>query len=123
MSKLKSRATMFVAAVAVVATSLVGIVVPAQPASAAEVSGCHLIGCVFVNTGAKNYSNHTQSVETISMGGYGFLETWGNGFYQTAYGNSHTWGIGRWVASGTYVCGAVSVPGVPRRIACIYISV
>lgn len=97
-----------------------------QPAKAAYITGCYKISCFEVFTGSKNYTNHTQLVQHInvmSMGGSGFIEAWGDGFYRSTNGNSASWDINVWARSGTYVCGAVTVPNVPRRVACMAIKV
>ncbi|QQR52582.1 hypothetical protein IPG36_00405 [bacterium] len=98
----------------------------AAPVQAAHFSGCHKVSCLEVFTGAKNTQNRTQLVQQVSvysMGGSGFLEIWGDGFYKSKNGSSGTWDINMWARSGTNVCGAVTLPGVPRRIACMTIKV
>lgn len=105
--------------------SIGGSVLPTA-AEAAQVTGCHMVACLIVYTGAKNYSNHTQlvqQVEVYSMGGSGFIEAWGQTFYRSTHGSQGVWTINQWEPSGSGVCGAVTLPGVPRRIACITISV
>lgn len=81
---------------------------------------------VDVYTGGKNYSNHTQWVDTIEvyLGSGNTVEAWGDGFYRKASGTRARWYIGRWVRSGTYVCGATNISGsTGRKIACISIRV
>ena len=92
------------------------------------VSGCHLTVCIDVWTGAKNYSNHTQFLQAIdvtALASASKLEAWADGYYGAVYNTqSLTFWVNRWVRSGTYVCGAATIRGVPdRRIACVYISV
>lgn len=103
-----------------------GPLISPPTASAAYVTGCHKIACVEVFTGSKNYANRTQYVNQVtvfSTAGSGFLEIWGDGFYKSKNGSSGTWAIHKWARSGTYVCGAVTVQNVPRRVACIAIRV
>jgi hypothetical protein len=114
----------------VLATSLLYLQPAAQAAAKprnATVQGCHLIACITVYTGSKNYGNHTQwvsGIEVTSLGGNGHLEAWTQNFYNQSWGTGDVYyAINRWVATGNYVCGAVTVPGVDRRIACIGISV
>lgn len=81
---------------------------------------------VDVYTGSKNYSNRTQWVDTIEvyLGSGNKVEAWGDGFYRSASGKRARWYIGRWVRSGTYVCGATNITGSSqRKIACISIRV
>ena len=81
---------------------------------------------VDVYTGSKNYSNRTQWVDTIEvyLGSGNKVEAWGDGFYRSAGGQRARWYIGRWVRSGTYVCGATNISGSSqRKIACISIKV
>ncbi len=98
----------------------------ASPASA-MVNACGSARlCIDVYTGSKNYSNRTQYVDVVDVytgSGTAYLETWGDGFYQTASNSASTrFYIRRWVRSGTYVCGAGTSYG-KRTIACIAIRV
>ncbi|MEA2493880.1 MAG: hypothetical protein QOJ29_1791 [Thermoleophilaceae bacterium] len=72
---------------------------------------------IWVGTGAKNYSNHTQWVSyiTVMTGSQGTcpskLEAWTYGFYvaqQVCGPAAVTWYISKWVPTGNNVCGASS---------------
>jgi hypothetical protein len=87
---------------------------------------------IWVGTGAKNYSNHTQWVSyiTVMTGSAGAcpgkLEAWTSGFYvaQPVCGSTATtWYISRWIPSGNGVCGASLNRYGGRDIACISITV
>lgn len=71
---------------------------------------------VVVETGAKNYSNHTQYVVGISVlppdnGAWcDTVDAWTQNWYHgqvTGCSNGYWFYIERWVASGNYVCGRV----------------
>ena len=121
--------TILLAATLAASASLGALAVAAEPASAAIVRGCTSGFCIDVDTGSKNYSNHTQWVGWVYAypGGNGFsrIEVWADGFYQAKPGNAGQWFyVGRWVRSGTYVCGAVTIAvNGSRKIPCIAIRV
>ena len=112
--------------------------IAAPPANAASVWAMGNGIIINVQTGSKNYGNHTQWVSSISIQastsvqyeyGCGRYEAWTQGFYASAYEWSGCggmyWTINRWVGSGNYVCGAFTAvdTGWPRTIACIAIRV
>lgn len=108
--------------------ALMGVVGTAT-ASADVVQGQSDGTWIWVGTGAKNYTNHTQWVSyvTVYTGSNcpSKLEAWTSGFYatQTVCGpHAVTWYISRWVASGNAVCGASSNHW-GRGVACIGIRV
>ncbi len=121
-----NRFRVWLASALVTMCMLAGGVVLAPSASADSlVEGCHLATCVDAYTGGKNYSNHTQWVGWVNVykvGAASQVQTWGDGFYYEASGSNRWFYVGRWVRSGTYVCGA-SVYAGTRQIACIGISV
>jgi len=89
---------------------------------------------IWVGTGQKDYTHHTQWVSwiTVESGAStcpSLYEAWTAGFYaskQMCSPAAITWYISRWVPSGNYVCGAaqVSLNGITeRQIACISITV
>jgi hypothetical protein len=104
-------------------------------ASAANVGGCTPwpvnYACVQADMGTKDYVHHRQwvgNVRAYSSWTPWLLEAWGDGFYRSGFGytSDRTWYIGRWVASGTNICGAYTdygTPGRPRWIACIAVRV
>ena len=89
---------------------------------------------IWVGTGAKDYTHHTQWVSwiTVESGAStcpSLYEAWTYGFYaskQMCSPAAITWYIDRWVPSGNYVCGSahVRLNGIDeRQIACIQIKV
>lgn len=95
---------------------LLATLVAASPASADTVTGVASGAAIVVNTGAKNYSNHTQYVYGISVlapdnGRYCWrIDAWTQNWYSgpsQACGPGQYFYINRWVASGSYVCGRV----------------
>jgi hypothetical protein len=88
-----------------------------------------------VQTGGKNYSNHTQWVSSIYIQvptaknygyGCGKFEAWTQNYYVTTQAcGSQSYNISRWVATGNYVCGAFTPfdTAWPRAVACIAIRV
>lgn len=93
------------------------------------------LNVIDVQTGAKNYSNHTQWVTGIAILsntaandnlGCGLFEAWTQGFYASSYGcGAVYYYIERWVSTGNNVCGAFTAYNTnwPRSIACISIRV
>jgi hypothetical protein len=93
---------------------------------------------IAVNTGAKNYANHTQYVSSITIldprnhCDWGTAEAWTYGFYKSTLLCQQTfiW-IDRWVPSGNNVCGsnwfrgtyANGAPGWFHGVTCIVIRV
>lgn len=109
----------------VMSTGSMTSTVSASTAKASMVTGCSRGACIDAYTGGKNYSNHTQWLDTVEVyygGGVNRIEAWGDGFYRQTNSVSARWYIGRWVHSGTYVCGAITY-GTYRAIACIAIRV
>lgn len=112
------------------AVAMCTIVAAAVPARATVVYGWGSV-VIAVETGGKNYSNHTQWVGNISVQvgsgrNCGVFEAWTQGFYArtTACGGAF-WYISRWVGSGNYVCGAFTdfSGRYAREITCIGIRV
>ena len=114
----------------------------ANGASAATVNGCaqgwseYSGTCIWVVTGAKNSSNHTQWVSKITVqaprsGSASKLEAWaGNGptgvaWYQSTPNSRYvTWSINKWIKNKSGICGAYTWrDGTGRSIACITIKV
>ncbi|GHD52460.1 hypothetical protein GCM10010335_65000 [Streptomyces galbus] len=113
----------------------------ASTASAATVNGCAQGGttmpgtCIWVDTGTKNSSNHTQWVSQITVqaprgASSSLLEAWaGNGpsgvaWYRSGNGTYVTWPINQWIKTNSGICGAYTWPGTSdRSIACITITV
>jgi hypothetical protein len=113
----------------------------ATPAFAATVNGCaqgysqyHGV-CIWVVTGSKNTSNHTQWVSQITVqmsAGYGRskIEAWaGNGPTGVAWDKSQNgvtsvkWSIDKWIKTKSGICGAYTyTDGSGRSIACITIT-
>lgn len=120
---------------------IAGTAAPASAATGATVSGCaqgwssYTGTCIWVVTGSKNASNHTQWVSQITVqaprgASAGKLEAWaGNGptgvaWYRSGNGTYVTWSINMWIKNGSGICGAYTYPGTSSRsIACITISV
>jgi hypothetical protein len=109
-------------------------------AASASVNGCaqgwsqyHGV-CIYVTTGGKNTSNHTQWVSQISVqmadAPGSKIEAWaGNGptgvaWYRSQNGvTSVTWPINQWIKTKSGICGAYTYPGTSdRSIACITIT-
>ncbi|HXH26844.1 MAG TPA: hypothetical protein VNG90_03030 [Candidatus Acidoferrum sp.] len=89
---------------------------------------------IWVNTGAKDYTHHTQWVSRITVESGAstcpsLYEAWTAGFYASSVRCSPTavtWYINRWVPTGNYVCGAAQASNgkiTERQIACIAIRV
>ncbi|MGI5238557.1 hypothetical protein [Dactylosporangium sp. CA-139066] len=124
----------------VAAITVTAAVATANPASADTVNGCAQgwsqdVGtCIWVDTGAKNTTDHTQWVSQIKVqrprnASSGFLEAWaGNGptgvaWYQSGNGETKTWTINKWIKTDSGICGAYTWPGSSdRSIACITIK-
>ena len=112
----------------------------ASPAYAATVNGCaqgwsqYHGTCIWVDTGGKNTSNHTQWVSQITVAApYNVppstLEAWaGNGptgvaWYHSTYGTYVTWSVNMWIKSNSGICGAYTYrDGSGRSIVCITIT-
>jgi hypothetical protein len=119
-------------ALAVVLSAMIGGLTSPAIASADVVQAQGGGTWIWVGTGAKNYSNHTQWVSYITVmtgtGGAcpGKLEAWTYGWYaaQQVCGQAQTtWYISRWIPSGNAVCGASLNKSGGRDVACISIQV
>lgn len=122
-----------------VGAAVIAILCSASSASAATVNGCaqgwseHPGTCIWVETGAKNSSNHTQWVGKITVQAprgapASKLEAWaGNGptgvaWYRSATGTYLTWSVNMWIKNMSGICGAYTWRGsTSRSIACITI--
>jgi len=136
----RTRAKIIAAAmVAFTATTLVNV-----PAASADTVWAWGNPVLMVTTGAKNYSNHTQWVSSITVedaGSYvcdgGTYEAWAGSVWYASrvpcspqYGgtmNATTFYVSRWVPSGSGVCGSFWRMYFPnrwfRQIDCITIRV
>lgn len=120
------------AAVATLLAALLATGLLASKASGAVVQGSSGGTWIWVTTGAKNYSNHTQWVSKITVltGRYGAcpgkLEGWTYKWYatKTVCGEyAISWFINRWIPTGNAVCGASQNRYGGRDVACIAIRV
>jgi hypothetical protein len=116
----------------VMLAGVLALALGATPAVADVVQGQFDGTWIWVGTGAKNSSNHTQWVSYITVmtgsGGAcpGKLEGWTSGFYaaqQVCGSTAITWYISRWISSGNAVCGASLNRYGGRDVACISIRV
>lgn len=121
---------------------LMALVLPSAAQADSWVTGCvsYYAGasstCVIAKTGGKDTRTKRQWVGPVRAevrgicydGGTKVLETWGDGFYYSAFNTpscrrTAEWTVNRWVASGTSVCAASTSKYGTRRIACIAIRV
>lgn len=126
------------AVIAVLLGSILGIATPANADAIYAVSN----PTVMVITGSKNYTSHTQWVNSITVTAMGTTvcdggtyEAWaGSVWYGSAIPcrpglggrNSATFYVNRWVPSGSSVCGSYwfnTKMGWFRQVACISIKV
>lgn len=121
-----------VAGVAGLVTALLASGLLTGNASAAVIQGQSGGTWIWVGTGSKNYSNHTQWVSyiTVMTGSYGAcpgkLEAWTYHWYAAKAvcgSTATTWYISKWVPSGNAVCGASLNRYGGRDVACIAIRV